>query len=94
MLLSLSNVSHDSNVAIVESCQGLVLASIIQRCAGGNGRIFNLTPAGEHNSTLFVVFFFSLYERNRLLFSPCCDFMDFPSEHLTNVYTIPIENIG
>lgn len=51
MLLSLSNISHDSNVAIVESCQGLILASVIQRCAGGNGLIFNLTPAGEHNST-------------------------------------------
>jgi hypothetical protein len=25
---------------------------------------------------------------------PCCDFMDFPSEYTTNVYTIPIENIG
>lgn len=24
----------------------------------------------------------------------CCDFMDFPSEYLSNVYTIPIENIG
>jgi hypothetical protein len=52
MLLSLSNVHHDSNIAIVESCQGLILASVIQRCAGGNGYIFNLTPAGEHNSTL------------------------------------------
>jgi hypothetical protein len=27
-------------------------------------------------------------------FSPCCDFMDFPTEYTTNVYTIPIENIG
>jgi len=27
-------------------------------------------------------------------FSPCCDFMDFPDEYKTNVYTIPIENIG
>lgn len=52
MLLSLSNVSHDSNVGIVESCQGLILASVIQRCSRGNGFIFNLTPAGEHNSTL------------------------------------------
>jgi len=51
MLLSLSNINHDSNIGIVESCQGLVLASVIQRCAGGNGLIFNLTPAGEHNST-------------------------------------------
>ncbi|CAF2982346.1 unnamed protein product [Rotaria socialis] len=51
MLLSLSNISHGSNVGIVESCQGLVLASAIQRCAGGNGFIFNLTPAGENNST-------------------------------------------
>ncbi|CAF3490836.1 unnamed protein product [Adineta steineri] len=51
MLLSLSNVNHGSNIAIVESCQGLILASAIQRCAGGNGLIFNLTPAGEHNST-------------------------------------------
>lgn len=51
MLLSLSNVSHGSNVAIVESCQGLILASVIQRCAGGDSLIFNLTPAGEHNST-------------------------------------------
>jgi len=51
MLLSLSNVNHDSNIAIVESCQGLILASVIQRCAGGNGFIFNLTPAGEQNST-------------------------------------------
>jgi len=77
MILSLSNVIHDSNIAIVESCQGLILASVIQRCAGGNGFIFNLTPAGEHNSTF-----------------PCCDFMDFPNEYTTNVYTIPIENIG
>jgi hypothetical protein len=51
MLLSLSNVNHDSNIAIVESCQGLILASVIQRCASGNGLIFNLTPAGEQNST-------------------------------------------
>ena len=51
MLLSLSNVHHELNVAIVESCQGLILASVIQRCAGGNGLIFNLTPAGESNST-------------------------------------------
>ncbi len=27
-------------------------------------------------------------------YSPCCDFMDFPNEYTTNVYTIPIENIG
>ena len=52
MLLSLSNVHHESNVAIVESCQGLILSSVIQRCAGSRGTIFNLTPAGEHNSTL------------------------------------------
>ncbi|CAF0937356.1 unnamed protein product [Adineta ricciae] len=77
MLLSLSNISHDSNVAIVESCQGLILASVIQRCAGGNGLIFNLTPAGEHNST-----------------APCCDFMDFSEEYTSNIYNIPIENIG
>ncbi|CAF0720492.1 unnamed protein product [Rotaria sordida] len=77
MLLSLSNINHGSNVAIVESCQGLILASVIQRCAGGNGFIFNLTPAGEKNST-----------------SPCCDFMDFSNEYTTNVYTIPIENVG
>jgi hypothetical protein len=54
MLLSLSNVNHDSNIAIVESCQGLILASVIQRCAAGTGFIFNLTPAGEHNSTSSV----------------------------------------
>lgn len=54
MLLSLSNIHHQSNVAIVESCQGLILASVIQRCAGDRGLIFNLTPAGEQNSTLYV----------------------------------------
>ncbi|CAF0873719.1 unnamed protein product [Didymodactylos carnosus] len=27
-------------------------------------------------------------------FSPCCDFMDFPSELTNNVYTLPLENIG
>lgn len=95
MLLSLSNVNHQSNVAIVESCQGLILASVIQRCANGNGLIFNLTPAGEQNSTSYV------REREKMRVSmksssssPCCDFMDFPSEYTTNVYTVSIENIG
>ena len=51
MMLSLSNIHHQSNIGIVESCQGLILASVIQRCSTNEGLIFNLTPAGEHNST-------------------------------------------
>ena len=98
MLLSLSNVHHQSNVAVVESCQGLILASVIQRCAGDQGLIFNLTPAGEHNSTLYVGRLGSLAMIVICLplaySSPCCDFMDFPEHCMSNVYTIPIENVG
>lgn len=96
MLLSLSNVDHQSNVAIVESCQGLVLASIIQRCSAGQGLIFNLTPAGEHNSTSFVSLSYLSQTKisNNFRSRPCCDFMDFSEDLLKNVYTIPIENIG
>ncbi|CAF1008554.1 unnamed protein product, partial [Didymodactylos carnosus] len=60
MLLSLSNVSCTSTVAIIESCQGLILASVIQRCAAGNGKIFNLTSGGNTKSSVRLTSTYSI----------------------------------
>ncbi|GFO32261.1 tRNA (adenine(58)-n(1))-methyltransferase non-catalytic subunit trm6 [Plakobranchus ocellatus] len=42
-LLSYSNVMHGSKVALVETCQGLVLSCLLQRC-GDAGKIVQLIP--------------------------------------------------
>ena len=49
-ILTYSNVAAHRNVVVLESCKGLILASIVERVAG-YGNIINLSPNGSHIST-------------------------------------------
>ena len=49
-ILTYSNVAAHRNVLVMESCKGLLLASIVER-VGGFGNVINLSPNGGDNST-------------------------------------------
>jgi len=49
-ILTYSNVAAHRNVLVMESCKGVLLASIVER-VGGFGNIINLSPNGGDNST-------------------------------------------
>ena len=51
-LLTFSNIAAFRNVMIVESCKGLILASVAER-VGGFGKIINLSPNGSDNTTKY-----------------------------------------
>ncbi|KAK0057010.1 tRNA (adenine(58)-N(1))-methyltransferase non-catalytic subunit TRM6 [Biomphalaria pfeifferi] len=42
-ILNFSNVMYGSNVAVVETCQGLVLACVLERL-GGHGKVIHIVP--------------------------------------------------
>ena len=46
-MLTYGNVAANRNVLVLESCKGLLLASIAER-VGGFGKIVNLSPNGSH----------------------------------------------
>lgn len=49
-ILTYSNVAAYRNVVVLESCKGLILASVVERIAGF-GNVINLSPNGSHIST-------------------------------------------
>ncbi|CAF1006328.1 unnamed protein product [Brachionus calyciflorus] len=49
-ILTYSNVAAYRNVVVLESCKGLILASVVERVAGF-GNVINLSPNGSHIST-------------------------------------------
>lgn len=54
-ILTYSNLAANRNVMILESCKGLLLASVVERLAG-HGNIINLSPNGSHISTRFHIY--------------------------------------
>lgn len=55
-ILTYSNVAAYRNVVVLESCKGLILASVIERVAGF-GNVINLSPNGSHVSTKEILDF-------------------------------------
>jgi hypothetical protein len=51
-ILTYGNVSAFKNVVVIESCKGLLLASIVERLSG-TGKIVNLSPNGAALSTMY-----------------------------------------
>jgi hypothetical protein len=52
-ILTYGNLSAFKNVVVIESCKGLLLASIVERLAG-TGKIVNLSPNGAALSTMYT----------------------------------------
>jgi tRNA (adenine-N(1)-)-methyltransferase non-catalytic subunit len=46
-ILTYANLASFRNVLVLESCKGLLLASVVERL-GGNGTVVNLSPNGSH----------------------------------------------
>ncbi|CAG5136895.1 unnamed protein product [Candidula unifasciata] len=57
-LLNYGNVMYGSNVAVVETCQGLVLASLLQRM-GGEGKLIQLVPNTSNSVCRQVMDYFN-----------------------------------
>ncbi|BFZ07485.1 hypothetical protein BsWGS_10524 [Bradybaena similaris] len=62
-LLNYGNVMHGSNVAVVETCQGLVLACLLQRM-GGAGKLIQLVPNTNYAACRKVMDYFNFPEEH------------------------------
>ncbi|KAK7103104.1 tRNA (adenine(58)-N(1))-methyltransferase non-catalytic subunit TRM6-like [Littorina saxatilis] len=75
-LLSYSNVMSGSRVAVVESCQGLVLGSVMEKMAG-DGRVLHLYPGNDMNRHMVNSFNF-LESQSKIL-------LEFPLNKLASL---------
>ncbi|XP_059147966.1 tRNA (adenine(58)-N(1))-methyltransferase non-catalytic subunit TRM6-like isoform X2 [Physella acuta] len=80
-ILSYSNVRYGSNVGVVETCQGLILACVLQRM-GGQGKIVNLIPNSNDNLSRDVMTYFNFSE------SALQNCISYPLNQLSSVKTL------
>jgi len=84
-LLNYSNVMMGSRVCVAESCQGMILACVLQRI-GANGKLIHLVPNAVNSVCRQIMDYFSFSkEEMDCLYS-------YPMDQLNELDRIPTEN--